>query len=61
MNLIAGLIGNLAAMCISDIPFTFNLCSDAICGILPMIGPAVNFLIEQGSNILTMCVPGLFA
>ena len=61
MNVIASLIGNLTAMCISDIPFTLNLCSDAICGILPMIGPAVNFLIEQGSNILTKCLPGIFA
>ena len=61
MDLTAGLIGNLAAMCISDIPFTLHICSDVICGMLPMIGPAVNFLIEQGSNILTKCLPGLFA
>ena len=53
MNLIAGLVGNLAAMCISDIPFTMHICSDAIFGILPIIGPAVKFLIEQGTNVLT--------
>ena len=61
MNVIASLAGNIAAMCISDIPFTLNLCSDAIFGLLPMIGPAVNFLIEQGRNILTKCLPGVFA
>ena len=61
MNLIAGLVGNLAAMCISDIPFTMNICSDAIFGIIPIIGPAVKFLIEQGTNILTKCLPGIFA
>ena len=61
MNVIASLAGNLAAMCISDIPFTMNICSDAIFGVLPMIGPAAKFLIEQGTNILTKCFPGVLA
>ena len=61
MMLLPGVIGNLSAICISDIPFTMHICSDAIFGVLPMIGPAVNFLIEQGTNILTKCFPGVFA
>ena len=61
MMLIPGVIGNLSAICISDIPFTMNICSDAIFGVLPLIGPAVNFCIsgkwiQIPTDIIDMCI-----
>jgi hypothetical protein len=61
MTLIAGLIGNVAAMVMSDIPFCMRTCCGALSGIIPLIGPAIHFIYDQTINIITQCMPTVFS
>jgi hypothetical protein len=61
MNLIAGLLGNLGAICISDIPFCITTVSDAISGVIPLVGPAIHFIYNQIINVITQCLPTVFS
>ena len=59
MGLIAGMFGQLTAMCISDIPFFMHTCTNIIGGAIPIVGPIANNAIRVITDILTKICPGL--
>jgi hypothetical protein len=61
MTLIAGLIGNVAAMVMSDIPFCMRTCCGMLGGIIPLVGPVIHFIYNQIKNVMTYCLPTVFS
>ncbi|VUT24484.1 MAG: hypothetical protein MASP_00535 [Candidatus Methanolliviera sp. GoM_asphalt] len=61
MSLIPSMLGELTAMCISDIPFFMDICTSACGGLIPLFGPPANFIINQIMKpLLSMVFPGVF-
>ena len=61
MSLIPSMLGELTALCISDIPFFMDICTSAFGGLIPLCGPAINTIFNQFIlPPLTMVFPGIF-
>jgi hypothetical protein len=61
MTLIAGLIGNVAAMVMSDIPFCMRTCCGMLSGVIPLVVPVIHLIYDQTKNVITQCLPTVFS
>ena len=59
MSLIPSMLGELTALCISDIPFFMHTCTNIIGGAIPIIGPIAKTAIRMITDIFTRACPGL--
>ena len=59
--LTTSMVGELIAMCISNIPRCMGICTSAFGGLIPLCGPVINNIYNQFiMPILTMALPGIF-